>query len=176
MKFINTAIDLDQLPAAENLSLQPVQATYKKVLRTEWLLLLFALLAATGVLLATVSFFRQPVGILLLAFAVLLFSGLRFLFIEKSFPFLAYALREKDLVWQSGWLLRSTKLCPFNRIQNCSVQSGPLERRYGLSSLIVYTAGSFSADIKIPGLLQADADTMRHFILEKIHAAPDADL
>ncbi|MEJ7911605.1 MAG: PH domain-containing protein [Chitinophagaceae bacterium] len=82
---------------------------------------------------------------------------------------MAYALREHDVIYQKGWLVKSTKVCPFNRVQNCSIQSGPLERRWGLASLVLYTAGSEGADMRIPGLLQNDAESLRQFILSKIN-------
>ena len=74
---------------------------------------------------------------------------------------------------QRGWLIRRLKICPFNRIQNCSLQSGPLERKYGLASLIIYTAGTTGADMRISGLLQEEADKLRHFILSTIHSEAD---
>ena len=92
---------------------------------------------------------------------------------QRSFPFLTYAVREKDVIHQRGWLIRTIKVCPFNRIQNCTVRSGPLERKYHLASLIIYTAGSGGADMRISGLLQEEADKLRYYILEKIHAESD---
>jgi membrane protein YdbS with pleckstrin-like domain len=89
---------------------------------------------------------------------------------EKGFPYKAFAVREKDITYQSGWLIRNQKVCPFNRIQNCNIQAGVLERKYGLASLILYTAGTTGADITIPGLEQEEAERLRQFILSKINA------
>jgi membrane protein YdbS with pleckstrin-like domain len=89
---------------------------------------------------------------------------------EKSFPYRKFAVREKDVIYEKGWILRTTTICPFNRIQNCSVQSGPWERKFKLASLLVYTAGTQGADVRIPGLQQDEAEQLRHFILDKIHA------
>ena len=174
VQFINTAVDLNSLPAAEELDLRPVHPAYKKILRIEWGLTLLFLLAVAAVLTAAVPFFQTAAGVTVLAVAVLLLGGFYLLSIEKSFPFLAFAVRERDVVLQSGWIFRRVKLCPFNRIQNCSVQSGPLDRQFGLASLVIYTAGSAGADIRIRGLLQEEADNLRHFILETIHKEPDA--
>lgn len=174
MTFINTAVDLNSLPAAEELVLRPVHPAYKKLLRIEWVLTMLFLLVVAAFLVTTVPFFQKPAGMVVLALAILLWGGFYFLSIERSFPFLAFAVRDKDVIMQSGWIFRTVELCPFNRIQNCSVQSGPLDRQFGLASLVIYTAGSASADIRIRGLRQEEADNLRHFILETIHKEPDA--
>ncbi|RYZ61950.1 MAG: hypothetical protein EOO14_03700 [Chitinophagaceae bacterium] len=175
MTFINTAVDLQSLPAAEDVALQPVHPAYKKVLRTEWAFTLLIFIALAIVCIVVFPFFRQPAGWIALTLGVALIGLFYYLWIENSFPFLAFAIREKDILLQSGWIVRTVKHCPFNRIQNCSVQSGPLERRFGLASLVIYTAGSGGADLRLRGLLQEDADRFRHFILETIHQEPDAD-
>jgi membrane protein YdbS with pleckstrin-like domain len=61
-------------------------------------------------------------------------------------------------------------MCPFNRIQHCSVDSGPVERSYKLASLTLYTAASESADVKIAGLPELLALNIREFIMKKIAA------
>ena len=105
----------------------------------------------------------------LLPAGVVLFLTFYYFLQEKTFPYRAYAVREQDVLYQKGWIIRSLKVCPFNRIQNCSVQSGPLERRFGLASLTLFTAGSSGADLRIHGLTQTEADNLRQFILSRIH-------
>lgn len=175
MTFLNTAVDLQSLPAAEDVVLQPAHPAYKKVLRTEWAITLLCFTVLAIVCIVVFPFFRQPAGWIILLVGFTLIGLLYYLWIEKSFPFLAFAIRDKDILLQSGWLIRTVKHCPFNRIQNCSVQSGPLERRLGLASLVIYTAGSGGADLRVRGLLQENADRLRHFILETIHQEPNAD-
>ncbi len=89
---------------------------------------------------------------------------------------MAFAVRDHDVIFQKGWLIRSIKICPFNRIQNCSIQSGPLERKWGLASLTLYTAGSTGADMRIPGLKQDEAERLRQYILSKINGAIETQL
>ncbi|MCR6719337.1 MAG: PH domain-containing protein [Chitinophagaceae bacterium] len=99
--------------------------------------------------------------------AWLLFAISSFFLTILSFRYKAYALREHDVIYRSGWLVQSVRVCPFNRIQHCSVDSGVIDRRYGLSSLSVYTAGGAEADMKLAGLPKDVADDMRDFILSK---------
>lgn len=168
MLFINSAIDLSELPAAEAMTLKPVEKKYLSLLRIEWTITAIVLLSIA----AAVVYFVKPVSpwhILIPSFAVLL---LLYYFIhqERSFNYLAYAVRDKDIIHQKGWIIRSVKICPFNRVQNCTLNTGPLERKYGLASLSLYTAGSSGADMRINGLSLEEAETLRQFILNKINS------
>ncbi|MDQ2052277.1 PH domain-containing protein [Natronolimnohabitans sp. A-GB9] len=59
---------------------------------------------------------------------------------------------------------------PFVRVQHVDTQFGPIERALGLSSVVVYTAGSRNADVRIPGLTPDRArelqDTLRELAVE----------
>ncbi|MGZ5286170.1 MAG: PH domain-containing protein [Flavisolibacter sp.] len=176
MDFINAPIDINTIPAAGSLELQPVQPSYKKILVIEWLITaaIFAVIGAVVVF--ALSKLTDSYGWLIVLAAWILLVGIHYFTLQKNFPILAFAVREKDVVTRKGWLIRSIKICPFNRIQNCSVQSGPLERKYGLASLVIYTAGTEGADMRIAGLLQEEADNLRYFILSKIHKEPDENI
>ena len=58
----------------------------------------------------------------------------------------------------------------FVRVQHVDTQFGPVERALGLSSVVVYTAGSRNADVRIPGLTPDRArdlqDTLRELAVE----------
>ncbi|ELZ10418.1 PH domain-containing protein [Natrialba aegyptia] len=59
---------------------------------------------------------------------------------------------------------------PFVRVQHVDTQFGPIERVLGLSSVVVYTAGTRNADVRIPGLTPDRArelqDTLRDLAVE----------
>jgi uncharacterized protein len=167
--FTNPEIDISQLPRAEAVPLQPLQPKYLKLLRIQWALTAVVLLVITIVLMVFVPSFTKAPLVWLVPAAVAVFLLLYWLLQEKTFPYRAYAVRERDVLYQKGWIIRSLKACPFNRIQNCAVQSGPLERKFGLASLTLFTAGSSGADLRIQGLTQTEADDLRQFILTRIH-------
>lgn len=50
---------------------------------------------------------------------------------------------------------------PYVRVQHTDTQRGPVERLIGLSSVVVYTAGTRGADIRIPGLRPERATALR---------------
>lgn len=64
----------------------------------------------------------------------------------------SYQVREDALYLERGVVTTVKTVAPHVRIQHVDTQRGPLERALGLSTLVVYTAGSRGADVAIPGL------------------------
>jgi hypothetical protein len=54
---------------------------------------------------------------------------------------------------------------PRSRVQHTDVSQGPLERRYGLGTLIIYTAGTDHAKIDLAGLEHGVALRLREHLL-----------
>lgn len=75
-----------------------------------------------------------------------------------------YMVREQDLLVQTGVLFRRWSAIPHNRIQHVDTRQGPLERVFGLSRLLVFTAAGMSADGSIPGLRTEDAEALRDLL------------
>jgi len=67
---------------------------------------------------------------------------------------------------QKGVIWRSRSLIPRVRVQHVDTRSSPLQRWLGLSSLIIYTAGTRGADAEIPGLAAEDAERLRDELAE----------
>jgi len=59
---------------------------------------------------------------------------------------------------------------PFNRIQHVETSSDPLDRKFDLATLQLFTAGGSSGDLKIDGLGKDVAEQLRAFILKKVGA------
>jgi uncharacterized protein len=169
MAFINSEIDIASLPTAESVTLRPITQTYLRLLRVEWLVWAGLLATATALLIVFLPQLQEDYRWLWIIAVYLLLMATYFFVQEKAFPYKGFAVREHDVIYQKGWLIRKVKVCPYNRIQNCSLQSGPLERKYQLASLLLYTAGSEGADMKIPGLEKGEAEQLRHYILSKIN-------
>ncbi|WP_345799508.1 PH domain-containing protein [Halorhabdus sp. SVX81] len=68
-----------------------------------------------------------------------------------------YRVREDALYLQRGVITHVKTVVPFVRVQHIDTSRGPIDRLLGLSSLVVYTAGSRGADVTVPGLTQSDA-------------------
>lgn len=68
-----------------------------------------------------------------------------------------YEVRSDALYLERGVLTHVKTVVPFVRVQHIDTNRGPIDRALGLSSLVVYTAGSRGADVTIPGLTPEDA-------------------
>jgi uncharacterized protein len=71
------------------------------------------------------------------------------------------------LEYEHGWLWRHHVSVPRSRIQHTDVTQGPYERRFGLATLVVYTAGTENASISIEGLGHETALAFRDALLAR---------
>jgi len=72
-----------------------------------------------------------------------------------------YEVREDALYLERGVITHVKTVVPFVRVQHIDTSRGPVDRLLGLSSLVVYTAGSRGADVTIPGLTPEDAEDLQ---------------
>ena len=86
-------------------------------------------------------------------------------------PRRGYVVRDKDIVFRSGVLWRSVTAIPFNRIQHVETSHTPLDRKFDVAALQLFTAGGTGGDLNIAGLATATAERMRIYILEKVGAS-----
>ena len=81
-----------------------------------------------------------------------------------------YEIQSDALYLERGVLTVVETSVPFVRVQHVDTQFGPVERLLGLSSVVVYTAGSRNADVRIPGLTPDRArdlqDALRELAVE----------
>jgi len=82
----------------------------------------------------------------------------------------AWGYREgaDELDIRRGRFVRTRTVVPFGRVQHIDVSEGPVERNFGLATLILHTAGTRSAAVALPGLTRAEAEEMRDRIRLKI--------
>ncbi|MBY0417702.1 MAG: PH domain-containing protein [Pararheinheimera sp.] len=57
-----------------------------------------------------------------------------------------FLLRTQDFLLQSGVFWRRAVLIPLHRVQHVTISQGPLQKRFGLATLKVYTAGGLDAE------------------------------
>ena len=79
-----------------------------------------------------------------------------------------YREEEDELHIRHGLLVQYLTVVPFGRVQHIDVAQGPVERRFGLATLILHTAGTRASSVPLPGLLQEEAERMRDRIRAKI--------
>lgn len=79
----------------------------------------------------------------------------------REYAHLRYALGADTLRIWSGVYWRRAIEVPRSRVQHTDVSQGPLERRHGLGTLVVYTAGTDHARVALPGLAHEVALALR---------------
>lgn len=72
-----------------------------------------------------------------------------------------FDVQEDALFLKRGVLTRVRTVVPYVRVQHVDTQRSPFERLVGLSSVVVYTAGSRGADVTIPGLVPERATDLQ---------------
>ncbi|MBT8231141.1 MAG: PH domain-containing protein [Saprospiraceae bacterium] len=167
MATFNNQINISDIPKIQDLEYHPLENRYKAALYVYFVvstLLLGSILAA----LLLIKQIRLPELALWIAGVVFTIRTITsFLKIAFGFKFKQYAVREKDVIYNSGWLWRSSTTAPFNRVQHIRIDQGPIERRFNLSRLKIFTAGGSSSDLTIPGLDPTNANKLKQFIVSK---------
>jgi hypothetical protein len=171
--FENVEIPLDDLPSASELDWQPLDRAYRSRLLVDRVITM-ALIAAGLVFISALP--KVEIALLPLSLGALVIVAVPVL----GWPFLAlprmgFAVRQKDIAFRKGVLWRSMTIVPFNRIQHVETTNSPLDRRFGLATLKIYTAGGSGSDLKIDGLAADHAERLRSLVLEKAGASIESD-
>lgn len=77
-----------------------------------------------------------------------------------------YQIRDDAIYLERGVVTHVRTLVPYVRIQHVDTSRSPLERALGLSTLVVYTAGSRGADVSVPGLTPSEASDLQQRVKE----------
>lgn len=85
-----------------------------------------------------------------------------------------WCLDERGLSVQRGLVWRSEVLVPRTRVQHLDLERGPIERRFGLATLVVHTAGTRLHALRQHGFLDADAVALRDALLPESSRNDDA--
>jgi uncharacterized protein len=80
--------------------------------------------------------------------------------IHRQVPAITWAEGAEELVVRRGRMFRTLVSVPYGRLQFVDVQSGPLERRFGMATVELHTASPQSGG-QIPGLPTAEAEALR---------------
>ncbi len=167
--FQNPEIAIDDLPDCGNVSWLALHARYRSMIQLEIgvLFLFFAIVMGVA------QFFARPplaVSVIFWLLWALLTSTLLY-WPRLAIPRRGYVARDKDILFRKGIIWRSVTAVPFNRIQHVETSSTPLDRKFGLATLQLFTAGGSGGDLKIYGLGADTAEQLRVFILQRAGAS-----
>jgi uncharacterized protein len=77
-----------------------------------------------------------------------------------------YGLLGDLLLMRYGILFVEERAVPVRRMQHVDLVRGPIERLFGLATLVVFTAGNEGSAFRVPGLRIARAQELRDRIVE----------
>ncbi|MCA8941437.1 MAG: PH domain-containing protein [Planctomycetes bacterium] len=85
-------------------------------------------------------------------------------------PTLAYrrwrfSIGDELMLMRYGIIYHEEKAIPISRLQHVDLTRGPVERLFGLATLVVFTAGTEAASFRLPGLAVLRAEELRDRIL-----------
>jgi membrane protein YdbS with pleckstrin-like domain len=149
-------------------SLTPLDPAYIKVLRIRAAITAVPISVGALVLESAEALPRGAVilPVLLVAALVILRLPLR------RWQARGYRLESDRLQVVAGMLFRRDTVVPFGRVQHIDVEQGPLERFYGLGTLVLHTAGNHNASVQLSGLRHGDAvgarDSIRDYVKREI--------
>lgn len=112
-----------------------------------------------------------PTG-LLLGVALLALLYLAVLAPPRRYRAWGYGMDSEELQVRRGVWTRVHTLVPLDHVQHIDVSQGPLERAFGICSLVLHTAGTLHSQVVLPGLTRAAAEHMRDEIRGRIREEP----
>lgn len=166
--FENDPIDAHGLPRLDEHPFEPLDPAYARVRSIAAGAVALAVAAATALgAIASSSWIPLAVGAIVLGAVIVTGVAQR---VEADH--MAYLLREHDLSFRTGVIGRSVATAPFARVQHVSIERGPIDRRFGLATLRLGTAGG---QISVPGLRSDVAERLKELVADRAGALADAE-
>ena len=85
---------------------------------------------------------------------------------KVRYQYITYRTDQNGFTIRRGVLWRGVTSIPKARVQHTDVVQGPIQRRYGLSKLVIHTAGTQDASVSLSGLPYDKALPIRDFLIE----------
>jgi len=156
----------------ENLPLTPMDRGLLRLMQLRGAMAGGFLLAAAAVGEAFVErLVDLPFGLLLGA-ALLILLYLALLAPPRRYRAWGYGMDAEELQVRRGVWVRVHTVVPLDHVQHIDVSQGPLERAFGICSLVLHTAGTLHSQIVLPGLARATAERIRDEIRGRIREEP----
>ena len=159
MSFTNEPLDLEGLPRLDETAFQPLDPAHLRLIRLGHAVAAIVLATLVGV--AVIGFDWPPIIVVPVAIVVLVASFVR---ANVEVTHMGWLVREHDISYRSGVLVRSVATLPFSRVQHARIERGPLQRPLGLATLHVNSAGP---DFSIVGLAADDAERLKQLVVER---------
>lgn len=86
---------------------------------------------------------------------------------ELAYARTSYLLDRHGIEIRTGVFWRRIIVVPRSRVQHIDVTQGPMQRSYGLATLVVFTAGTAHSSVSLSGLAHETALAVRDLLLPK---------
>ena len=167
--FTNNQINVGDLPKVEELQLESIHPKYLIILVIN--ICSFIGIAMGGISLA--RYFSEDDSIIRVSGVSLLLIGLLGILVLTvyylGFKNRKYAIREKDMTYTHGFIVKKQITLPYNRIQHLEIRRPFLARKLGLSTLKIYSAGESGGDLAIKGLPKDVAEQQYAYLTQIIN-------
>lgn len=163
MSFTNNIIDTENLPNTDKINYQYLNKNHLNVMRMSRLVRALLLILILTVLFLLIDEFKLNIYLIILGIIISIFT-LRILYCSISFKHKGYALREKDIIYRTGYIWKNITTVPFNRIQHTEIKEGLISRFFSLQTIKFYTAGGSSSDLSIKGLSKNEAENIKEYV------------
>lgn len=167
--FTNEPLDVGALPHIGAGAFEPLDPAYLRMRMTAaaaaGIVIAIAALVVAGL---SSSWIVAMAGAMVLGLVAIVAVAVR---IEVRH--MGYLVREQDVSLRSGVLTRAVATVPFARVQHVAIHRGPLDRRFGLATLQLRTAGG---SISIPGLRAELAEKLKQLVADRASQLAEAEL
>jgi uncharacterized protein len=155
------------LEPAGGVALEPVEPAYKAVLRVR-LVVFWSILWAIAAVADRVLLNVTPIAGLLTPGVPVIGVAAVVVAPQRVYRRLRFRLTERLLQVVRGWLFHVDTVVPLVRVQHIDVTRGPLEKMFGVATLVVHTAGTHNSIVTLPGLAPERAAQIRDIIREHV--------
>ena len=92
----------------------------------------------------------------------------------KQYRYTYWRLDRDGFALRRGRMWQRESRVPASRVQHLDIKRGPMERKYGLATLVIHTAGTKLNTVSVGGLDAGDAERLRDELAQRIEADVDA--
>lgn len=170
VEFSNDPIDLDGVPRLDAGAFHPLDPAQRRLIILGHIAAGIVVAIVGGALATNVGL---GAGLIALGVIALLVVSSALALLEVRYT--GWLVREHDLSFRRGVIVRSVETLPFSRIQHARLERGPMQRMLGIATVKVNTAGP---DVRISGLSLEDAERLKALVVERSGAdddTPDVD-
>ena len=162
----NGPLDVSELPRLRDEDFRPVDPRYLRVALIGRAIAAAIVAVGSAVLLVVLDggnwWVLAPAMILLGLIAA---SAVRQVIAVRH---LGYQLRDRDVSVRRGVLMRSQETVPFVRVQHVRLRQGLVQRRFGLATVEINSAGP---DVHLVGLDAENAERIKQLVVDRASAA-----